>query len=319
MKRLFNKVIYIILILFFTINTAQAEYDDLYRVKYKDYWLYLNENGESVIKIPVSKFDDVGNFIEGRGFVTKKIKDVEYDEIDGNFYYKLVYIAIIDSDNNIIKKFDKAVLILDDDGETNASYIPEFYKGFARITFVENKHINKIKYSKIKTKDVYVDKMGNFVPENQIPYEIKEMLNNWHMARDRYEYNNDLIPKEVGCTNTNDFNCFAYVDSNSKVIIPPVWIADFIGCGDWYARSPYFYNDRAVAYLPLGKSPLTNGYFLFINTNGKPINNVVYKYVEPFYKKLSIVIFPNDERAYINTSGKVIWSEKMQQKRDKVH
>lgn len=57
---------------------------------------------------------------------------------------------------------------------------------------------------------------------------------------------------------------------------------------------------------------MIDGFFLFINTKGEPINNVGYDYVESFYRKLTMVMFKDGERAYINTSGNVVWSEKLQ-------
>ena len=154
--------------------------------------------------------------------------------------------------------------------------------------------------------------MGNFIPEGKIQPDIKAMLDSWGIARNRYEYNPDLVPQRMQCTYTNNFSCFGYVDRNSNLVILPVWISDFTGCGDWFARSSYFYNDRAVAYFPRGKEPLIDGFFLFINTKGEPINNVGYDYVESFYRKLTMVMFKDGERAYINTSGNVVWSEKLQ-------
>ena len=289
----------------------RKEYDDLYRVKFKDNWLFLNEKGDVVIKIPTTDFDDAGNFIEGRGFVSKKIKNIEYDIIGADFYYKIVNLAIINSKNKIIKTFNEPVLILDFDGETNASYIPEFYKGYAKISFVKTDNIKKIKkYSQVKTEDKYVDINGNFVDKNNIPKDIQEMLNKEMFPRERFEYNQNLISKDMKCEQNTDNTCFGYTDKSGNIKIPPVWNADFIGCGDWYAKNQYFYNDRAVAFIQENKREgYLDGYYIFIDTNGKPVNNKKYIYAEPFYRKLTMVVFKNETRAYINTDGNVVWRD----------
>lgn len=72
--------------------------------------------------------------------------------------------------------------------------------------------------------------MGNFIPEGKIQPDIKAMLDSWGIARNRYEYNPDLVPQRMQCTYTNNFSCFGYVDRNSNLVILPVWISDFTGC-----------------------------------------------------------------------------------------
>lgn len=315
------KFMYLILILTisFTSGCCNTEYNDLYHLKYQNDWLYINEKGNVVFKISANKFDDVGNFYENRGFVTKKIRNIADDGNGADIDYKLVYLSIIDSSGNVIKTFDTPVFVIDEDFETNAIYIPEYYKGFARISFVQNKNIDKVsKYSQLKIKDVYVDINGNIVSKSQIPASTLEILNSYEIARQRFKFDEDLIPKRMPCDNSKDkYGCFAYIDKDSNIKLRPIYDAGFTGCGDWFQRNPYFYNDRAVIHIITKVDyPFIEGYYTYIDKQGKFINNERYEYAEPFYQKLTWVI-KNGERYCINTAGEVVWSDKIQAERNK--
>lgn len=97
----------------------------------------------------------------------------------------------------------------------------------------------------------------------------------------------------------------------------PIYDAGFTGCGDWFQRNPYFYNDRAVIHIITKVDyPFIEGYYTYIDKQGKFINNERYEYAEPFYQKLTWVI-KNGERYCINTAGEVVWSDKIQAERNK--
>lgn len=299
-----------------------AKYDDLYEIKYNNDWLYINETGDVVLRFPVSEYDDVGTFIEGRAFLSKGDKEIKYDGDGADFYYKLTYLSIIDSNGNIVKKFDEPALVMESDGETIANFMPEFYRGYARIDFVSN-DIDKIeRYSQVKYKETYIDKMGEIVNKRDIPADVAEMFDSYMVARDRFEPDENLILKEMECTETfaPDWNrCFAYVDKNSNIVLKPKYNSEFTYCGDWYSKNGHFYNNRALVFHRTDVDDnVLRGYYYFINEKGESINNDRYSDIIPFYRKLTMVSdYETGEWVYINTDGKVVWSDEIQKERDK--
>ena len=57
--------------------------------------------------------------------------------------YDLVNLTMVDKNNKTIKSFEKSAVVLLDDSETIASYLPEFYKGYAVIHFLDKSQIQK--------------------------------------------------------------------------------------------------------------------------------------------------------------------------------
>ena len=71
-------------------------YDDLYDIYYDGSFLFINEDGDVVLRFSNNECDAVGTFIEGRAFISKDDREIEYDEVGADFYYKITYLTIID-------------------------------------------------------------------------------------------------------------------------------------------------------------------------------------------------------------------------------
>ena len=262
--------------------------------------LYINENGEIIVKFKPSEFDYWGNFSEGKVFLVKKIKRL-YGE--GVFEYILAKLYIMDNKGKIIKKipYDSIVGINEDLGEHD---IPEFYN---------NKAIIKLKHNNIlivnNAGDVVLkSKKINFAenrPNINIDYinANKEMTNNWFSPNTKYKMDeNGPFPFHIdkGINGCNCLlGCINYKNKNGKIVIN-LNTCDPGGSGD-ITRDPYFYNGVAMVFGDI-PDPTRR----FINNKGEYINNETYLTATPFWKELAGVVKLNEDFRYINVNGEEI-------------
>lgn len=261
--------------------------------------LFINELGKEVLNFPTtSEPQYFGAFREGRLFIAKRIAPVHVLGIE----YDLVNLTMIDKNNKTIKSFEKSAVVLLDDSETIASYLPEFYKGYAVIHFLDksqipkgNDYVNDVKELPIQTE--YIDKNGNTV--KNIPEDIKKVLDDEYITANRYK-TNDLIYKDMPCENNKQETCVGYVNNKNQTVINPIFDFGHLQCGDWYKESPDFINHVALIKTQ-------DGYYSYIDQYGRFINNKQFQDAYPFYGNLAYVI--NDNKyGYINKNGNWVYS-----------
>lgn len=279
---------------------------------HKNKRICIKSNKKIAFNLPLSEYDYVGRFIEGRGIVLKKIKEIKNDNNGIDQSYNLVKLSIIDINNNIIKSFDTPVLYIVYDGESIAEYSPQFYRGYAKIDFVINKDISKItKLSQVKTQTLYIDKMGNIVDKNIIPKYTYNMLNNKEFAKLRFLPDLDIIPKAMRCENNSNEICYAYINDKNKIKIKPIIDGTLTSCGEWYARNPFFYKGRAMAS---SWNQEVGTFYFYINKKGEKINDNIYLDAEPFYDNFAIVQLLDKRYVLIDINGNIVWNDDFQKK-----
>lgn len=279
-----------------------------------DNYIFIDKKGHTKFKLRTEKSMTIGEFREGRVFVGKKIKEIKNEEYENYYWYYILEFSILDNKGKLIKKVDKKAVSITEDSETSASYIPEFYKGYAVIHCVDENDINKkfIDYKNLHITDIYIDRDGNI--EENVPNEIKEKLKDEILTYSRFEEDNDITFKRMKCNAYDEIgDCLGYVNRKGEIEIEPIFDAVYLESGNWYGRNPRFYNGIASVYLRdeyIDKEnySVLNGRYMFIDKQGKPINKETYYYAEPFYGDLAYV--SNGEKSgYINRQGNWVWSK----------
>ena len=297
-------LILIILLLIIGLYALIGNNDDninLYKVYSNGQYIFINENGDEILKIPENKYDYVGEFREGRLFVADNIIDnIGHDRC----WCAIVKLYILDKNGKIIKEIkqsNKVIFSYEEDGETSLSYLPEFYKGYAIIHFAENKNINSnISYDKLKINDVYINKNG-YIVRKPIKPNIKKMLNDKSLSYSRFEPDKDVVFKVY-----EKQNKYGYVDKNGNIVIKPIFDYASLCCGDFYTRNPQFYDGIAVVNIYDNKFYKDGTYY--INKKGEILNKEPYVYAAPYYGDLAYVE-TTTQKGYINRQGNFVWSE----------
>lgn len=257
--------------------------------------LFINEKGEIIVKFNKKEFDYSGAFKEGKVFLVKEIKNIGQDGMYDKILSKL---AIMDYSGKIIKVLPFYGIIY---AYGNDDPIPEYRNGKACIE-LEN------------GKSIFIDSNGEYISDSKIPfyeYFVDINLNEWYSKGkildvypskiypiDKDGPFPDFIEKGInGCE--CDFGCINYRNKTGEIAINSNFCKPG-GSGD-FTRDPYFYNGIATVFenenIPKRK---------FIDKKGNYINDDIYEFSTPFWRKLAFVI--NDKYyGYINTDGEWVF------------
>lgn len=308
-----KKVIILLLILFLSIIGVCSLFNnnddnlDLYKVYSNGQYIFIDEQGNEILKLPEDKYDYVGEFREGRLFVAKKTID---NLGSGQYEYAIVKLYVLNKKGEIIREIKqkgKSILCIISDGETYLNYLPEYYNGYAIIHFVEdkkffNKHID---YEKLKLCDIYINKKGIIV-RTYIDSITKKILDDKKLSYSRFKPDKDIIFKEFDNQN------IGYINNKGNIIIKPIFVND-THCGDFFTYNPQFYNGIAVVHV-YNNNLYNDGYY-YINKKGEFLNKEPYELACPFYGNLAAVM-TKTKRGYINRQGNLVWSESLINKVD---
>lgn len=260
--------------------------NDLFKINTNSGIVYINEIGEEKINLDRNKYTYAGEFNEGRAFVAKEIKELPPR---GMFDEYVAKIFIIDTFGNVVKELPYNAIV-------SADYDLPIFQDSKAIMELENETYISINSNGEKIKEVSSEEAegqdinASYNPEftHSVKYPIDKT------APRPFAYGGDSGDKYI-----------AYKDSKGKTVID-IQALNPYGSDD-LTMDIHFYNGVAMVF---GDS---NGR-RFINTKGEFINQDVYDYATPFWKKLAYVE-TNNKYGYINTKGEWVWARELTNRR----
>lgn len=255
--------------------------NELYQTYTKDSFIYINENGEEVIKLDKSKYDVAGTFHDDRVFVGKIVKEYGY-VMDYEQY--IAKMSILDTKGNIVKELPYNIKVC-----PALDIVPQFNNYKADVTLEDNS---------ILTLDINGEKVETTSRNTEKP-DINANINDGFSHSYDYPIDKDALrPFAYGGNSGDEY--IAYKNANGKVVID-LKTANPYGSGD-NTRDVHFYNGVAMVF-----GSHTDPQRRFINAKGQYINDDTYDYATPFWRKLAFVSVGN-KYGYINTKGEWVWT-----------
>lgn len=257
-------------------------------IKNGKYMVYINENGDEIIKLPWKKNHYYGMFSENRIVVfhdktnyDKGIIGLNCQGMDLEPWVGSIKIYN-EKGQEIVTKMPNNLTFCSDGVAT-----PKYKNGVLAMDINEHDTSITDEYGQHPLKQIFIDKNGQKISK---PKNYKEEYG---------LYGEEYTPK----TTTNGIKMvysgakFGYKNSSGRLIIP--YKFEQIANDDWWSNDSNFYN--GIAYIYSERR--------YINTKGNYINNEIYDYGEPFYFKIAFVAKENT-CGFINTSGTWIYKTK---------
>src|SRR5690554_4610985 len=300
-------------------NSLNNDYDEVllpvayyeYDVK-KTYWGYINKQGEVAITI---SYEEAYDFDENNLAIVKsknnyglintkneKVLDFKYDVIkymgEGIYYYaqnevgKLAAFATPNKINDIVDVYydevgmykeglaavvkDKKIGYIDTNGEEKISLKFDYDKDF-NFNFY-----NGFAFIKKDQKFGIINSNGTIISEPKYDKVINDYILKFDFTEVYYE-DYDLIPVKID-------GKWGYIRRNGEKVIEPIFL------------EAYPFTDNNLARVKL-----TNGYYNFIDSQGKKLNETNYVEAFDFYNGYAMTSLKvNEKEGMINTTGTTV-------------
>ena len=252
--------------------------DGLAAVRQNDIPGFIDKTGKFVI---APQFDSVGNFNNGRAFVTNDLK---------NYYIDRSGKKVFDAPEGCSSNFSEGMLACSSGTKAGQGYLDTSGswvlqpKYDATRQFTEGLAFVKLKYPNAREYGI-IDKTGKLVAEPRFFYVLPFSEG---LAFVKYYENT----KEV----------HGYVDHSGAVVLKLA--IDIEGV---FNDSSFSDGLALVKVKDKGYNQYKYGY---IDKTGKFVIPPQFASAEPFYAGMALVEFKDSGRAYIDKTGKTVWSRK---------
>ncbi len=271
-------------------------------------YIFIDINGNKHFELNSDKSISFGNFTEGRVFKRESLPDTysSFKENGKEYGSNIGKLQLLNHKGKLIKTFTNTVSLTrndvgyDSDGYEIYPYVPEFYKGYARIAYTDKEKIQKLSDIKV----MYINRKGNIVKD--VPKEVEQAF-----KAGLRKAKQNIYTKELPCEDGTNETCIAFANKNGKLLTKAIYATakkDYFS----YYPYPFIYHDVTLAYINKDLKPV------YIDKNGNLIYKDSFERGSDFNHLLADVSPKMDEcddyydyypSFMINKKGKRVWSD----------